>query len=96
MPFGLKNVGATYQRLMEKVFKYQIGRNLEVYVDDIVIKIQNDNALLKYTEEMLETIKKVHVKLNPTKCMFGVQEGKIIGILSNKKGNPTKYGKGCC
>lgn len=74
--FGLKNARATYQRLIDKVFKDQIGRNVEVYVDGMVIKIQNDQRLLQYIEETLQTLEKEHMKVNPSKCTFGVQEGK--------------------
>lgn len=65
MPFSLKYVGATYQCLVDKVFKYQIGKNIEIYVDDRVIKSQNDMELHKGIEETLKTLGKVSTKLNP-------------------------------
>ncbi|XP_073153008.1 uncharacterized protein [Henckelia pumila] len=70
MPFGLKNAGATYQRLMDKVFDSQIGRNMEVYVDDILVKSQDDVGLLTDLEETFSTLRTYCVKLNPEKCVF--------------------------
>ena len=93
MPFGLKNTGATYQRLMDKVFAAQIGSNIEVYVDDMVIKSHNEEELLRDVEETFQTIAKAMMKLNPSKCTFRVEEGQFLGYQVSKKGilpNPTK------
>ncbi|CAH1448585.1 unnamed protein product [Lactuca virosa] len=78
MPFGLKNTGATYQRLMDKVFADQIGRNIEVYVNDTVIKSRNEEMLLQDVEETFKTLVKAQMKLNTTKCTFGVEEGQFL------------------
>ena len=86
MLFGLKNVGATYQRLMDKIFVDQIGRNIEVYVDDMVIKILNEETLLHDVEETLKTLAKAHMRLNPTKCTFGIEEGQFLGIRYPRNG----------
>ena len=51
MPFGLKNAGATYQRLVDKAFYKQIGRNFEVYVDDLVVKSRTEDEIIKDVEE---------------------------------------------
>ena len=75
MPFGLKNAGATYQRLMDKIFAEQIGRNIEDYIDDMVIKSSNEETLLKDVEETFQVLIKSQMKLNPLKCTFGVKEG---------------------
>lgn len=75
MPFGLKNAGATYQRLMDKIFKEQAGRNVEVYVDDILIKSKKSGHLIRDLEETFSTLKRCGMKLNPTKCTFGSQGG---------------------
>ncbi|GJZ30904.1 reverse transcriptase domain-containing protein [Tanacetum coccineum] len=75
MPFRLKNVGATYQRLVDTIFEGQIGRNLEAYVDDMVIKSKTELDLIKDIEETLLMLKKVNMKLNPKKCSFGMEEG---------------------
>nr|KYP68692.1 Transposon Ty3-G Gag-Pol polyprotein [Cajanus cajan] len=71
MPFGLKNAGATYQRLMDKVFRGQIGRNIEIYVDDMVVK---SNSLADHIADLAEIfgeLRKHNMRLNPEKCTFG-------------------------
>nr|KYP73728.1 Transposon Ty3-I Gag-Pol polyprotein [Cajanus cajan] len=72
MPFGLKNVGVTYQRLMDKVFHQQIGRNMEVYVDDMVIKTTSTDAHVADLAEVFNQIQKYNMSHNPKKCVFGV------------------------
>ncbi|GKB18978.1 reverse transcriptase domain-containing protein [Tanacetum coccineum] len=79
MPFGLKNAGATYQRLVDSTFQTQIGRNLEAYVDDMVIKSKEEASLLADIAETFEGLKTINMKLNPKKCSFGVEEGKFLG-----------------
>ncbi|GJT36513.1 reverse transcriptase domain-containing protein [Tanacetum coccineum] len=79
MPFGLKNAGATYQRLVDSTFQSQIGRNLEAYVDDMVIKSRDEKMLLADISETFDNLKKINMKLNPKKCSFGVEEGKFLG-----------------
>ncbi|GKF09819.1 reverse transcriptase domain-containing protein, partial [Tanacetum coccineum] len=89
----LKNVGATYQRLVDTIFEGQIGRNLEAYVDDMVIKSKTELDLIKDTEETLLMLKKVNMKLNPKKCSFGMKEGKILRYIVTSEGiraNPKK------
>ncbi|XP_073127517.1 uncharacterized protein [Henckelia pumila] len=93
MPFGLKNAGATYQRLMDRVFASQIGRNVEVYVDDILVKSQDDVGLLADLEESFSTLRTYRVKLNPEKCVFGVRGGMFLGYMVTERGieaNPEK------
>nr|GFA00217.1 reverse transcriptase domain-containing protein [Tanacetum cinerariifolium] len=79
MPFGLKNAGATYQRLMDKAFENQMGRNIEVYVDDLVVKSHTEAEMVKDMEETFQTLRKINMKLNPKKCSFGLAEGVFIG-----------------
>nr|XP_043633458.1 uncharacterized protein LOC122604650 [Erigeron canadensis] len=74
MPFGLKNAGATYQRLVDKAFATQIGRNLEAYVDDMVIKSRDEEGLIEDILETFGNLRKINMKLNPKKCSFGVEE----------------------
>ncbi|XP_073294454.1 uncharacterized protein [Primulina huaijiensis] len=81
MPFGLKNAGATYQCLMNHVFQKQIGRNIEVYVDDILIKTREVSCFIDDLAEAFTTLKQYGIKLNPTKCIFGVKSGKFLGFL---------------
>nr|GEV90528.1 reverse transcriptase domain-containing protein [Tanacetum cinerariifolium] len=79
MPFGLKNAGATYQRLMDKAFAGQVGRNIEVYVDDLVIKTHTEAEMMRDVEETFRTLRKVNMKLNPKKCSFRLAEGVFLG-----------------
>uniref|UniRef100_A0A2N9ET33 Uncharacterized protein n=1 Tax=Fagus sylvatica TaxID=28930 RepID=A0A2N9ET33_FAGSY len=93
MPFGLKNAGATYQRLMNKMFHHQIGRNMEVYVDDMLVKTKDDMKHLEDLKETFETLRQYRMKLNPSKCVFGVSSGKFLGFMVSQRGieaNPDK------
>ena len=86
MPFGLKNAGVTYQRLVNKMFSKQIGRNMEVYVDDMLVKSKEESAHLDNLQEMFTTLRQYQMKLNPSKCAFGVASGKFLGIMVSQKG----------
>ncbi|KAK9071736.1 hypothetical protein SSX86_008165 [Deinandra increscens subsp. villosa] len=86
MSFGLKNAGATYQRLMDKTFQSQVGRNLEAYVDDVVIKSSHEEDMIKDIEETFKNLRGINMKLNPKKCSFAMEEGKFLGVLVNKDG----------
>ncbi|KAJ0493832.1 putative nucleotidyltransferase, Ribonuclease H [Helianthus annuus] len=86
MPFGLKNAGATYQRLMDKAFKDQIGRNLEIYVDDLVIKSQAEDSMIDDILETFTRLRSINLKLNPKKCSFGLEEGKFLGVWITQSG----------
>ncbi|GJW57918.1 reverse transcriptase domain-containing protein [Tanacetum coccineum] len=86
MTFGLRNAGATYQRLVDKTFQGQIGRNLEVYVDDLVIKSHTEDEVVRDIEETFKTLRKINIKLNPKKCTFEVEEGMFLGYQVNTKG----------
>ncbi|GJW37298.1 reverse transcriptase domain-containing protein [Tanacetum coccineum] len=86
MPFGLRNDGATYQRLVDKAFHKQIGRNLEVYVDDLVIKSRMKSEIVRDIEETFKTLREINMKLNPKKYTFGVEEGMFLGYKVNTKG----------
>ena len=93
MPFGLKNAGATYQRLMDKIFKGLIGQAVEVYVDDIVVKSDSFEQHLKDLDEVFKALRRVNMKLNPEKCTFGVEGGKFPGFMLTHRGieaNPDK------
>ncbi|XP_065012847.1 uncharacterized protein LOC135641416 [Musa acuminata AAA Group] len=93
MPFGLKNAGATYQRTVNKMFAHQIGRNMEVYVDDMIVKSQEAGAHLADLAEAFATLRKFGMRLNPAKCAFGVTSGKFLGFIIHERGidaNPEK------
>jgi len=93
MPFGLKNADATYQRLMNRIFKQQIGQNVEVYVDDMVIKSHNVAQHVADLEEVFGEIRKYDMRLNSEKGTFGVGDGKFLGFMITHRGieaNPEK------
>jgi hypothetical protein len=93
MPFGLRNACATYQRCMNHVFGEHIGRMVEAYVDDIVVKTRKASDLLSDLEVTFRCLKAKGVKLNPEKCVFGVPRGMLLGFIVSKRGieaNPEK------
>ena len=86
MPFGLKNAGATYQRLMNKMFAHQIGRNIQVYVDDMLVKSIREDDYLDDLKETFNTLRSYNMKLNPNKCAFRVTAGKFLGFMVSRRG----------
>ena len=93
MPFELKNAGATYQRLVNKMFSKQIGRNMEVYVDDMLVKSKEELVHLDDLKETFATLRQYQMKLNPSKCAFGVASEKFLGFMVSQRGikaNPEK------
>ncbi|XP_015965562.1 uncharacterized protein LOC107489321 [Arachis duranensis] len=93
IPFGLKNAGATYQRLMNRIFEKQIGRNIEVYVDDMVAKTKVGQSHTEDLEEIFAQIRRYNLRLNPEKCAFSVKGGKFLGFMLTSRGieaNPEK------
>ena len=83
MPFGLKNVGATYQRLVNRMFKKHIGTSMEVYIDDMLVKSVKVELHVDHLAESFQVLKDYKMKLNPTKCAFGVSVGKFLGFIVN-------------
>ena len=81
MPFGLKNARATYQRLMNRVLAPMIRRNVQAYVDDMVVTSQVKDQHAANLEELFTTISKYKLKLNPEKCVFRVEASKFLGFL---------------
>ena len=93
MPFGLKNARATYQRLVNHMFRPQIGWNVEVYVDDMLVKSAREAQHLNYLQETFDTLRWYKIKLNPSKCAFGIASGKFLGFMISQRGietNPNK------
>ncbi|GJV30802.1 reverse transcriptase domain-containing protein [Tanacetum coccineum] len=86
LPFGLKNARATYQRLIDKGFGHQMGRNMEVNADDMVIMSDSEEEMMADITETLERLWAINLKLNPKKCSFGVEEGVYSGHLTTKQG----------
>lgn len=78
---------------MHAIFKDRIGRNLEVYIDDMVIKSKHHSSLLDDLKETFDNLRRYRLKLNPKKCTFGVPSGKFLGYLVSQRGmeaNPDK------
>src|SRR6266498_1304045 len=93
MPFGLKNASATYQRAMQRCLHDQLGRNMEVYVDDVIIKSRVKEDLISDLSETFTNLRHFKWKLNPEKCVFGVPSGKLLGFIVSYRGieaNPEK------
>ena len=86
MPFGLKNAGATYQRLVNKMFQKQIGVSMEVYVDDMLVKSKKAKLHITYLAEAFQILRNYNMKLNPAKCAFGVSAKKFLGFIVNSRG----------
>ena len=86
MPFGLKNVGATYQRLVTKIFRPLLGKTMEVYIDDMLVKSKErlDHAI--HLQEAFKHLKAYDMKLNPSKCAFGVSVGQFLGFMVTQRG----------
>jgi hypothetical protein len=93
MSFGLKNAGATYQRAIQACFKRQLNKNVEAYVDDVVVKTRNSETLIVDLEETFASLREYRWKLNPNKCVFGVPSGKLLDFIISHRGveaNPEK------
>ena len=90
MPFGLKNAGATYQRLVNRMFQKQMGTTIEVYIDDMLVKSTTAELHIAH---LFQILREYNMKLNPAKCAFGVSTGKFLGFIVNNRGieaNPDK------
>ena len=93
MPFELKNAGATYQRLVNRMFQKQIGVTMEVYIDDMLVKSTTTELHIAHLFEAFQILRNYNMKLNPAKCAFGVLAGKFLGFIVNHRGieaNPDK------
>ena len=93
MPFGLKNAGGTYQRLVNKMFQKQIGTSMEVYIDDMLVNSAKARLHVNHLAEAFQVLKDYKMKLNPTECAFGVSVGKFLGFIVNShriEANPDK------
>jgi hypothetical protein len=86
MTFGLKNAGATYQRAMNYIFHELIGKIVEIYIDDVVIKSLDHESHLADVRKTLECTRKHGLKMNPNKCAFRVSAGEFLGFLVHEGG----------
>ena len=86
MPFGLKNASATYQRALNAIFHDMIGHHMEVYIDDIMVKSKKASDHVIHLRKSFERMRIYHLKLNPLKCVFGVQARNFLGFLVYQRG----------
>jgi hypothetical protein len=90
MTFGLENAGATYQKTIQKCLASQIGKNVEAYVDDVVVKTTAEDQLIADLTETFVNLREFKWKLNPTKCVFGAPSGLLLGFMVGHRGiEPT-------
>ena len=93
MPFRLKNVKATYQRLVTKMFRPLHGKNIEVYIDDMLIKSKERPNHATHLQQVFDLLRTYGMKLNPAKCAFGANAGRFLGFMVTKRGieaNPSQ------
>ncbi|KAG7591503.1 Integrase catalytic core [Arabidopsis thaliana x Arabidopsis arenosa] len=86
MPFGLKNAGATYQRLVNMMFKDLLGKTMEVYIDDMLVKSVTSTSHIEHLEQCFAILNEFGMKLNPTKCTFAVPSGEFLGYIVTERG----------
>ena len=86
MPFGLKNAGSTYQRMMTKMFESQLGKNIEIYIDDMMVKSKMVSKHLGDLRVIFEVLRNHKLRLNASKCSFGVGSGKFLGYMVTYRG----------
>jgi len=86
MLFGLKNAGSTYQMMMTRMFESWLGKNIEVYIDDMVVKSKAMSEHMGDLEDIFEILKKHKLRLNTSKCFFGVGSGKFLGYMITHRG----------
>ena len=89
MPFGLKNAGATYQRLVTKMFRPLLGRTMEVYIDDMLVKYKQCPDHAAHLQQTFDLLREYGMKLNPLKCAFGVSADKFLGFMVTQRGTET-------
>ena len=93
MPFGLKNAGSTYQMMITNMFEPQLGKSIEVYIDNMVMKSKMVSEHVRDLENIFEILRKHKLCLNASKCSFGVGSGKFMGYMVTHQGikvNPNQ------
>ena len=86
MPFGLKNAGSIYQRMMTRMFDSQLEKNIDIYIDDMVVKSKVVSKHLEDLETIFEILWKYKLRLNASKCSFGVGSSKFLGYMVTHRG----------
>jgi hypothetical protein len=90
MSFEFKSAGATYQKGIQQCLHSQLECNVEAYVDDVVVRTQEDEGLIFYLAKTFDNMRKFKMKLNPEKCTFGVPSGKLLRyMVSRRRINPN-------
>ena len=93
MPFGLKNAGATYQLLVNEIFRPLLGNTMEAYIDDMLVKSKEHFDHIRHLQDAFELLQRYDMKLNPLKCMFRVSLCKFLGFMVTQRGieaNPVQ------
>ena len=90
MPFGLKNARSTYQRMMTRMFESQLGKNIEIYIDDMMVKSKMISEHLGDLQAIFQILRKHKLRLNASKCSFGVGLGKFLGYMVTHRGIEVK------
>ncbi|XP_070005798.1 uncharacterized protein [Nicotiana sylvestris] len=85
IPFGLKNAEATYMKAMTTIFHDMIHKEIEVYVDDVIIKCKRTAGHIEYLRKFFDRLRRYNLKLNPTKCALEVPPGKLLGFIAVKE-----------
>ena len=86
MLFSLKNAGSTYQRMMTRMFEPQLGKNIKIYVDDMVVKSKVVTKHLKDLGDIFDVLRRHKLRLNASKCSFGMGSGKFLGYMVTHRG----------
>ena len=86
MPFGLKNAGFTYQRMMTRMFESQLGKNIEIYIDDMMVKSKMVSEHLGDLRAIFEILRKYKLHLNASKCSFDMGSSKFLGYMVTCRG----------
>ena len=86
MSFGLKNVGSMYQKMMTKMFEAQMGKNIEVYIDHMVVKSKMESEHIGDLTNIFQILRGHKLRLNASKCSFGVGSGKFLGYMVTHRG----------
>ena len=86
MPFDLKNAGSTYQRMMTRMFEPQLGKSIEVYIDNMVVKSKVVSEHVGDLKVIFDILRKHKLRLNASKCLFGVESGKFLSYMVTRRG----------
>ena len=86
MSFGLKNTGATYQRAATALFHDMMHKEVDVYVDDMMVKSETREGYFEALDKFLARLEMYNLRLNPKKCIFGVTSGKLLGHIVSERG----------